>query len=292
MQNRKIAYSSLLALLILCLILGGVIFYSKNSQVLKVIFLNIGQGDAILITQGSNQVLVDGGKSGKLLLERLGKFIPFWDRQIEAVVATHPDQDHIGGLASVLRNYKVETVIETKAKSKTQVYKRWESEIENEIKEEHARRVEAIRGARIKFPNSALAEIIYPFYSLADSQSKNNNENSIVIKLNFKKDSFLLTGDLPSNKEKILIGNGLDLQSRVLKAGHHGSKYSTSAEFLKAVNPEEAIISVGKNNYGHPHPDVLERLREQGIKFYRTDKKGNIVYKCKIRDERCERYFN
>jgi len=288
MQNQKLAYGILLSLLILSLILGGVIFYSKNFHELKVIFLNIGQGDAILIVQGKNQVLIDGGKSGKLLLERLGKFIPFWDRQVEAVVATHPDQDHIGGLASVLQNYKVETVIETKAKSKTQVYKRWE----NEIEKEQTQRVEAVRGARIKFPNGALAEIIYPFYSLADSQSKDNNANSIVIKLAFGEEDFLLTGDLPSRQEKILIDSGLDLQSRILKAGHHGSKHSTSAEFLKSVKSEEAIISVGKNSYGHPHPDVLGRLREQGIKFWRTDEKGNIVYECKSRDEKCRRYFD
>ncbi|MCD6149273.1 MBL fold metallo-hydrolase [bacterium] len=288
MQNRKLIYGILLSLFILCLILGGVIFYSRNSQELKVVFLNIGQGDAILIIQGKNQVLVDGGKSGKLLLERLGKFIPFWDRQIEAVVATHPDQDHIGGLASVLRNYKVETVMETKAKSKTQVYKRWEDEIEKE----QAQRAEAVRGARIKFPNGALAEIIYPFCSLADSQSKDNNANSIVIKLTFGEESFLLTGDLPSKQEKILIDSGLDLQSRILKAGHHGSKHSTSAEFLKSVKSEEAIISVGKNSYGHPHSAVLGRLREQGIKFWRTDEKGNIVYKCKSQNEKCERYFD
>ena len=288
MQNRKLAYGILLSLFILCLILGGVIFYSKNSQELKVIFLDIGQGDAILIVQGKNQVLIDGGKSGRLLLERLGKFIPFWDRQIEAVVATHPDQDHIGGLASVLRNYKVETVMETKAQSQTQVYKRWEDEIEKE----QARRVEAVRGARIKFPNGALAEIIYPFYSLADSQSKDKNADSIVIKLTFGEEIFLLTGDLPSKQEKVLVDSGLDLKARILKAGHHGSKHSTSAEFLKSVKSEEAIISVGKNSYGHPHPDVLGRLREQRIEFYRTDEKGNIVYECKSDNEKCKRYFD
>jgi len=288
MQNRKLIYGILLSLFILSLILGSVIFYSKNSREIKVIFLDIGQGDAILITQGRNQILIDGGRSGKLLLERLGKFIPFWDRQIEAVVATHPDQDHIGGLASVLRNYKVETVMETKAKSKTQVYKRWEDEIEKE----RARRAEAVRGTSFKFPNGARAEIVYPFYSLADFQSKNSNENSVVIKLAFGENSFLLTGDLPSDKESVLIKSGLDLKSRVLKAGHHGSKHSTSAEFLEFVNPEEAVISVGKNSYGHPHRKVLERLRRQGIKFYRTDKKGNIVYECESREEKCGRYFN
>lgn len=288
MQNRKLIYSLLSALFIICLILGGVIFYSTKSQELKVIFFNIGQGDAILITQGKNQVLIDGGKSGKLLLERLGKFIPFWDRQIEAVVATHPDQDHIGGLASVLWNYKVNAVIETKAQSQTQVYKRWEEEVENE----QAQRVEAVWGTQIKFPNGALAEVIYPFYSLADFQSKNNNENSIVIKLTFGQDIFLLTGDLPSQQEEILIDNQINLKARILKVGHHGSKHSTSAEFLKSVEPEEAIISVGENSYGHPHSDVLERLREQEIKFWRTDEEGNIIYECKNENEKCERYFD
>ncbi len=288
MQNRKLIYGLLGMLFVSGLILGGIILHFKNSQGLKVIFLDIGQGDAILIAQGKNQVLIDGGKSGKLLLERLGKFIPFWDRQIETVIATHPDQDHIGGLADVLRNYEVETVIETKARSQTQVYKKWEDEIEKET----ARRVEAIRGVKIKFPNGALMETVYPFYSLADFQSKDNNENSVVAKFVFGENKFLLTGDLPSSRESWLLENNLDLRAQVLKAGHHGSKHSSGADFLKFVAPEEAIISVGKNSYGHPHPDVLERLREQGVEFYRTDEKGNIVYKCDNQNEKCERYFN
>ena len=117
MLNRKLIYGLLIFLFTTSLIFGLVIFYSSASGELKVIFLDIGQGDAILISQGKNQILIDGGRDGKILLEKLGEKIPFWDRQIEIVIATHPDQDHIGGLINVLQSYKVNSILETKARS-------------------------------------------------------------------------------------------------------------------------------------------------------------------------------
>lgn len=277
MPNRKAIYTTLFLLLALAFIMGGMIFYAKNSRDLAVIFFDVGQGDAILVSQGGNQMLIDGGKNGKIILEKLGRYIPFWDRTIEAVVATHPDQDHIGGLIDVIENYKVDTVIETKAQSDSQTFLAWE-EAE---KSGHSQILEAIKGLTVKFSEGTEAQIIYPFYPVESPNKSNANQHSIVMKLKSGENSFLFTGDLPNDKEFELISDKFVEDSQVLKVSHHGSKYSTSEKFLNAVNPKEAVISVGKNNmYGHPAREVLDRLLKHGIKIFRTDEIGDIVYKC------------
>lgn len=285
---HKFFYWIIAAGLMLALILGGIIWQQKNNQELKVAFLDIGQGDAILISQGSNQMLIDGGKSGKLLLEKLGGHIPFWDRDIEIMLATHPDQDHIGGLVDVLRSYNVHKIIKTQAESESQTY----GALSEEIKNENAEVVEAKAGLEIKFPNGAAAEIIFPAASLASGVAADSNAGSVVAKLDFGESQFLFTGDLPSRQEAELLSSGLDLKASVLKVAHHGSKYSTGSDFVAAVEPEEAVVSVGKkNSYGHPNQEVLNRLMKKGIKTWRTDEMGDIIYKCKTQSEKCKIIF-
>lgn len=285
---NKFFYYIIVAGFIIVLILGGIIFYQKNNHDLRVIFLDVGQGDAILIEQGSNQMLIDGGRNGKTLLEKLGKYIPFWDRQIEIMVATHPDQDHIGGLIDTLENYKVNAIIKTEAESESRTFKA----LDELIREENADNIEAEKGVKIKFPAGAEGEIIYPFSSEAAALGE-SNAGSVVLKLTFGENNFLFTGDLPSEKELILIRDSLALNSRVIKVAHHGSKYSTSEEFLEAVKPEDAIISVGKNNqYGHPALEVIERILKHGIKIFRTDEMGDIIYECKNQNSKCKIEFN
>lgn len=289
MNNRKIIYWLLSMLLAVVLILGGIIGYQKNNQELEVIFLDVGQGDAILVQQGSNQLLIDGGRSGKILLEKLGSFIPFWDRQVEVVVATHPDQDHVGGLVDVIRSYKVSKIIKTRAESESQTYKA----LAEEIKKENPEIIEAQKGLSLKFPNGAAAEVIYPLASIDAGIATDSNAGSVVVKLNFGENSFLFTGDLPAEQEVVLIRDQSALNSRVLKVAHHGSKYSTSEEFLDAVKPEDAVVSVGKNNqYGHPNQEILSRLLKRGIKIFRTDELGDVIYKCKDQTLKCKIFFN
>lgn len=280
MANRKWVYGALISFLALAFILGGIIFYAKNSRNLKVIFFDVGQGDAILISQGNNQMLIDGGKNGKTILEKLGRYIPFWDRNIEAVVATHPDSDHIGGLIDVANAYNISAVLETGAQSDSQTYKSWEEMINNGRTE----KISAGRGISINFPyNNVKAEILYPPLSIEFLDKSSANQYSVVMKLNSGEDSFLFTGDLPSDKEFEIISAEFAQDSRVLKVAHHGSRYSTSDEFLNSVNPEEAVISVGKNNsYGHPAPEIIERLLKHGVKIWRTDEMGDVMYKCKV----------
>lgn len=283
MVNRKIGHSILVMLLALGVILFLIIQFSLQSQSLKVIFVDVGQGDAILISQGQNQVLIDGGKDGKVILEKLGRHVPFWDRTIEAVIVTHPDQDHIGGLISVAKSYKIGTILETGAKSNSQTYNTWE----NLIGSKNIPKIETLKNAAIKFPGGAQIKILYPFSS-AGGAGDGGNDWSVVAKLNFGENKFLFTGDLPGAKEAELVADKADIKADVLKVSHHGSKYATSEEFLNNVSPEEAIISAGKNNsYGHPAPEIIERLLKLGVMIWRTDEMGDIQYACANPGARC-----
>ena len=267
----------------IAVILIAIIFHGKNSP-LSVVFLDVGQGDAILISEGSQQILIDGGKDGKLLLEKMGKFVPFWDRKIEAIIISHPDQDHIGGLIDVLKVYQVDAVLETKMQSESQTFKK----LEEIIATRNIEKTEAKKDVTMKFASGATAEILYPFETVADINSKDTNTNSVVVKLLFGENKFLFTGDLATTEEDKLLSGGLDLDIDFLKVAHHGSKYATSDEFLNKVSPTDAIISVGKNNsYGHPGTEVLQRLLKYRANILRTDELGDVIYECKNIEEKC-----
>jgi competence protein ComEC len=282
MINRKLYYGILAGLLALALILGGIIYFNNHSKELKIIFLDVGQGDAVLISQGSKQILIDGGRDGKLLLEKLGKYIPFWDREIEVVVATHPDQDHIGGLISVLRSYRIDAVIKTNDQSESQTFKTFSDEVNK------TQIIEAKKGVAIKLSDEAEAEVVYPITSIENSNAENSNDNSVIVKLNFGENRFLFMSDLPSAKENE-IGKNSDLRADILKVSHHGSKYATGDEFLTAVAPQKAVISVGKNNmYGHPNQEVLDRLKNHNVEVLRTDKRGDIIFSCLVPRTKCQ----
>jgi len=283
MRNRKFIYTSLAFLFLLVIILATIIFFTHKKD-LRVVFFDVGQGDVILISEGSQQVLIDGGKDGKLLLEKMGKYVPFWDRNIEAVIVSHPDQDHIGGLINLFRAYKVQNVIKTNAQSDSQTFQK----LEEEISQSGVEKVEAKKDLTINFSNGAVAQILYPFDSLPNEVDASSNDNSVVVKLSYGENKFLFTGDLPSTKEAELLNDKTDLNSQILKVSHHGSKYATSNEFLDAVNSQDAIISVGKNNfYGHPNQEVLQRLLEHKARIFRTDEIGDIEYLCQNASNFC-----
>lgn len=279
MRNRKITYSILFLLFLLAAILGFMILASKNED-LEVVFFDVGQGDAILVSRGSSQVLIDSGKSGQVLLEKLGRHVPFWDRKIEAVVMTHPDQDHIGGFADVFRSYEVEAVLKTNAKNDSKTFEA----LNGYIALEKSEVVEAKKGVSIVFADGVKMEIVYPFSS-ASEISEDTNGSSVVVILHVGKEKFLFTGDLPGEKESEIFNYDIDVD--ILKVSHHGSKYSTTEEFLRKVSPREAVVSVGKNSYGHPSEDVLSRLRAVNSRIFRTDEKGDIVYRCRSLERKC-----
>lgn len=269
MKNRfsLIFLSSLFIALIL--VWSAVFSFEKP---LEVFFFAIGQGDATLIQYKTNQILIDGGPNN-LLLEKLGKAMPFWDKKIELVILTHPDSDHLTGLLEVLKRYQVERVLETGVKHNSLYYARWQKL----VKEKQLRVTLAQAGEVIKISRAGFLNILWPWQKLAGETISNLNNTSIVSRLRYGKTSFLLMADAESPTEKELISKGFMLAADVLKIGHHGSRTSSSEEFLKAVMPGLAIISVGKKNrYGHPTATVLERLKSKGIPVLRTDQVGDI----------------
>jgi competence protein ComEC len=232
-------------------------------------FLDIGQGDAIFIESPSGkQMLVDGGP-GSAVLSRLGSVMPFYDRSIDVVLATHPDRDHIGGLPAVLSRYDVSYIVDTGATSSTQtsrayVLARDERTAQNSAA--HAQYVRARRGLVINFQDGAYVRVLYPDRDV--TQERETNEGSIVLQVVYASTTVMLTGDAPQDVELHLVA--LDgsasspqavptLHSDILKAGHHGSRTSSAPVFVKTVSPSYAIISAGKNNsYGHPHKEVMD----------------------------------
>lgn len=242
---------------------------------LTVAFLDIGQGDAIYIeAPNGNQMLVDGGPSGSATLRALGQVMPFYDRSLDLVLATHPDQDHVGGLPDVIDRMQVDNVVTTENISGTGAY----AAFEEAIRTEHARRILARSGERIILDEGVIFEILFPD---RNARGWETNRGSIVARLSYGNESFLLTGDSPQAVERYLVGkNGGALHSTVLKLGHHGSRTSSSREFLSAVNPEHAVISAGLNNkYGHPHKEVLDLLAELKIPKLSTIDHGTIIFK-------------
>jgi competence protein ComEC len=278
-QNR--AYPRRYSLLILALLLLAatiIIFYldfQNSHKGLTFAMLNIGQGDALFIESPTGtQILVDGGPPRKILSE-LARVMSPLDRTIDSIIITNPDADHISGFLDVLKVYKVGKVFEPGTYNDSKTYQNLESEIKNK----KIPNILAKKGMRLHIGGGAVIDILFPDrdVSLWDS-----NDGSIVAKLSYGKISVMLTGDSTTNTEKIIIEETPEdqLKSTVLKVGHHGSRTSTSDEFVKAVSPAFALISSGKdNNYGHPHKDVLDTLSFFSSKIFRTDLLGTIILK-------------
>ena len=218
------------------------------------------------------QVLVDGGPDNKVL-SKLGEVMPFWDKDIDVVVASHPHADHIVGLMDVLNRYEVKNIVEAKESYNSPEFKAWQDAVGNE----GANDIEVIAGNLIDLGDGVTLTILHPFESVAGDNPKNPHDDVVVAVLKYGELEIILTGDMEDEIERHLIMVGEDLDADVLKVGHHGSKTSTSEEFLSAVSPEAGIIQVGaKNRYGHPATEVLNRLENFGIKYYRNDTEGDI----------------
>ncbi len=284
MVKRKIIYVIVASLLIFASILGARIIFEKNQK-LEINFLDVGQGDAILISRGDNQILIDGGPSGEVVLEKLGKIIPFWDRKIEVVIATHPDADHISGLVDVLERYETDLILESGIESDSQVFQK----LKEIISHNNFRRELGREGMKVRIGEEAELEILSPFVDFQGGKSKDTNSNGIVSKLTFGKNKFLLMADVPEEKEREIMEKGKNIEAQILKVGHHGSKNSSGQDFLKKVGAKDAVISVGKTNrYGHPSQEALDRLQAEKMNIFRTDEMGDIVFVCQNSEEDCE----
>ena len=258
----------LLSLLILNVLVFPFVIFLSFGAYLEVSFFDIGQGDSIFIeTPGNYQVLIDGGPSYSKVLDSLSLEMPFNDKEIDLVVLSHPESDHMTGLLSVLENYKVDNILWTGIEKDGEKFEAWK----RMIKEEGANIYYANLGDKI-IMGDVIMEVISPFNLLAGERVKNVNDTAVVLKLQYNDSSFLFTGDISSKIEEEL--NDVDID--VLKVAHHGSKYSTSNEFLEKTSPLISVIQVGKNSYGHPTEEVLTRLDNFGIKVLRNDLNGNI----------------
>lgn len=272
--SSKTKWFSIALLFILAILIWLALLSEKPSDYLTVNFLDVGQGDAIFIeAPNHNQVLIDGGP-GSAVLSQLGAIMPFYDREIDLLVSTHPDSDHLSGLVDVLEQYKVNQVLTTGVKGKTKEFEKWE-----EVLKDKNIMVEIARaGQVIKVSENISLNILSPDEDLDGKAAEDLNDTSIVGRLVYGDLEIMLTGDAEKKTEEELINGGGSLDSDILKVGHHGSKSSTSAEFLREVSPEAAVIQVGANNrYRHPSREVLERLK--GIPIYRTDQNGRIEVK-------------
>lgn len=246
---------------------------SSKDGLLKIYFFDIGQGDSIFIeTPSGHQVLIDGGPDNRVL-QKLGEAMPFYDRDIDLVVLSHPHADHLAGLVEVLNRYDVKNILEAKEDYKSPDFKAWRETANFE----GARIIEAIAGLEVDLGNDLKMKVIYPFESLKGTTVKNPNDSSVVIILQYKDLKVLFPGDIELRGERKMLFKGINIGADVLKVAHHGSKTSSMEEFLSAVSPEVAVIQVGaKNRYGHPTPEVLERLENYGIRYYRNDIDGDI----------------
>ncbi len=230
------------------------------SEKVEVFFCDVGQGDATLMVYKNWQMLVDTGPNNKKVLNCLEKHMPFWDKKIETVIVTHSDSDHSGGLSDILKFYKIEQLFSSEKLSQSDLVK----------------------------TDWMMFEVVNP--SSTGSGLIDKNENSIAGILRFwssdlkREIKIFMAADIDLETEQRLVwqgvlrqgygtlGNGVD----VLKVSHHGSRNGTGQELLEILKPSVAIISVGKNNYGHPAKEVLDRLKEKGVKIKRTDLDGEV----------------
>lgn len=242
-----------------------------EQPVLRITFIHVGQGDAILIRDGTGfDVIIDGGK------KLAGETVLAYLRQtgvddLEVLLATHADSDHVGGLIKILEapDIPVESAFYNGLPGDTQT---WAEFIQ-------AIAVEGLLLETVAFPQTltwggATAQVLNPDPSI---EYQDDNQASLVINLTYGQVAWLFTADIDSEVENTLPGRGFSLQADILKVAHHGSATASSPDFLAAVQPDQAVIPVGRNAYGHPDSLVLERLAEAGAKVWRTDFQGNVV---------------
>ena len=251
---------------------GDIIFPARDflhidEGEIIVSFIDVGQGDAVLIRSADNAVLIDGGehRQRNVVLDYLRDA---GVRRLDYVIATHPHSDHIGGLVTVLGRVEVGRVIMPDIEHNTETYLNFLAAIEN-------------NNIPVTFPEPGdriRAGIInLTVLSPPQGHFTDLNNNSVSVRLVHGNTSFVFTGDAERAAEQWMVDSGANLSSDVLRVGHHGSRTSTIEAFLDAVDPVAAVIQVGENNrHGHPHREVMDRLESRGIAIYRTDELGTI----------------
>ncbi len=287
MISKKSLTFLIFVFLILVNIFSWIVTYDLNKpRDFEVVFFDVGQGDSALIkTHLGHYILIDGGETS-IIVEKLSKEIPFWRKEIDLIILTHAHADHLGGLIDVMENYHVENVLWNGVEAETALFSKWERMLKDgdyDIKISQS-------GQKIKSKDFVL-NVLYPFEKIENETFNDLNLSSIVLRASYSDNSFLFMGDAYESMEMDLIKmedfckdkkqeikcRGMVLNSDVLKVGHHGSRTSTSDDFLKRVKPLIAVISAGKDNrFNHPHIETLEVLEKYDIEILRTDIDGDI----------------
>lgn len=239
---------------------------AKVNENFSVSFIDVGQADSVLIRNGNYNMLMDAGNNedGEKLVNY---FKSLGIEEFTYVFATHPHEDHIGGMDDIINNFKIDNYYMSNKLSTTKTF----MDVLDALDGRNLKYTVPNKGDTLKLGDANI-KVIYP----GDDKS-NINDSSIVLKITYGKNSFLLTGDATSNVERKIYNE--DIKSDVLKVAHHGSSYSSTDVFLDRVKPYYAVISVGKNNiYNHPSNKTLEKLNKRNIKVYRTDLDGTIVF--------------
>lgn len=272
MKSRTAWKITLIFLSLYLVLIWLIVFSFPPFDQARLIACDVGQGDALLIIDGSAQILIDGGPNGEVI-NCLSKYMPFWDRTLELVILTHPEADHFTGLIDVFERYQVKAFLANDLKNSTESYQVLEDLVQNE-------------GSQRLFPVSSqhlrlgliYLDLLHPTEAFlsTDPYIENSNFNDYSLVFTLKREGFtaLFTGDiLPENSAHIQGFSDVDL----IKVPHHGSKNGLTKEMLEATQPETALISVGKNQWGHPNQETLDLLDSAGIKILRTDLLGDIV---------------
>ncbi len=276
---RTLLISLMVAALAVVLIWSATLREDRHG-ILTVSFLNVGQGDAIFIDAPSGrQALIDGGPPTGAVLRALSGVMPWWDRAIDVVIPTHPDADHIGGLVDVLARYRVGTIVESSVQGDTKTF----TAFNHSVDEEGAQVVTALRGEVIDLGGSpgssqhAYLEVLSPDRLVPGVET---NEGCVVTRLVYGDTAFMLSCDAPQSIENYLVALGTTtLKADVLKAGHHGSKTSSSPLFVGSVDPAYAVYSRGcDNSYGFPHQATIDTFERFGIPTLDTCTLGTITF--------------
>lgn len=249
------------------------VLLSRPDGMLHVWFLDIGQGDGILVqTPSGRQILIDGGSDSQRLFAQLGGVMPFWDRSLDLVVATHPDWDHMGGQIGLPERFAIEQALVSESLYEHEDFAEWRTRMEDG----RAVLISQSQGGWMDLGDGVALWALWPppEEAMPPVDDDDKNERSLVLRLVYGEFSVLLTGDAGLPAEKAMQKGGQPLAAHILKVGHHGSRSSTGADFVRAVQPEIAVIQVGENRYGHPAEDVLATLA--GRLVLRNDVQGRI----------------